>query len=53
MAALAVAGGPGIVDAGITAVGGLALSVGAAVASSNTDDRNQAQAWTQWQETHS
>jgi len=52
MAVLAVTGGPGIVDAGITAVGGLAVSLGAAVASSNADDRAQAQAWTTWQEAH-
>jgi hypothetical protein len=52
MAVLAVTGGPGIVESGITAVGGLAVSLGAAVASSNTDDRNQAQAWAQWTEAH-
>jgi len=45
---LAVAGGPGIVDAGVTAVAGLAVSVGAAVSSSNSDDKRQAQAWTAW-----
>lgn len=52
MTALAVAGGPGIADAGITAVGGLLVSLGAAVASSNADDRNQAQAWETWKQVH-
>lgn len=53
MTALAVASGPGIADAGITGVAGLLVSLGAAVSSSNADDRNQAQDWTAWQETHS
>jgi hypothetical protein len=52
MTALALAGGPGIAEAGITAVGGLAVSLGGAIASSNAADRHQAQAWTQWTEAH-
>jgi hypothetical protein len=52
MLALAFAGSPDIATAGIATVAGFATSLGAAVATTNSDDKNQAQAWETWKATH-